>query len=86
MEDRDRSRGLYFVRYVDPASEGLADSGFLSSLKFWGEDEKPAETEYLISLVGGDSSTQVVVLDKRGERDHGRTAARILGLLHDQLK
>ena len=86
VEDRDRSRGLYFVRYVDPSSEGLADSGFLSSLKFWGEDEKPAETEYLISLVGGDSSTQVVVLDKRGERDHGRTAARILGLLHDQLK
>lgn len=86
VEDRDRSRGLYFVRYVDPASEGLEESGFLSSLKFWGEDEKPTETEYLISLVGGESSTQVVVLNKRGERDRGRTASRILGLLHDQLK
>ena len=74
------------MRYVDPASEGLEESGFLSSLKFWGEDEKPTETEYLISLVGGESSTQVVVLNKRGERDRGRTASRILGLLHDQLK
>jgi outer membrane protein assembly factor BamC len=86
VEDRDRSRGLYFVRYVDPASEGVDDSGFLSALKFWGDDPKPTETEYLVSLVGGDSSTQVVVLDKQGERDRGRTAARILGLLHEQLK
>ena len=86
VEDRDRSRGLYFVRYVDPAEEGLKEEGFLSGLKFWGDDPKPQDTEYLISLIGGDSSTQVVVLDKRGERDRGRTAGRILGLLHEQLK
>ena len=86
VEDRDRSRGLYVVRYVDPADEGRKDDGFFSGLKFWGDEPKPQDTEYLISLIGGDSSTQVVVLDKRGERDRGRTAGRILGLLHEQLK
>ena len=86
VEDRDRSRGLYFVRYVDPADEDSKDDGFFSGLKFWGDDPKPQDTEYLISLIGGDSSTQVVVLDKSGERDRSRTAGRILGLLHEQLK
>ncbi|MCP5149313.1 MAG: outer membrane protein assembly factor BamC [Ectothiorhodospiraceae bacterium] len=87
VEDRDRSRGLYYVRYVDPDQDlGNKDEGFLSKLKFWGDDERPEQTEYLISLIGGEASTQVVVLDKAGEREVSRTADRILGLLHEQLR
>ena len=87
VEDRDRSRGLYFVRYVDPGEDiGSKDTGFLSKLKFWESDEKPEATEYLISLVGGDQSTQILVLDKQGARDTTATADRILGLLHAQLR
>ena len=36
VEDRDRSKGLYFVRYVDPETDGQKkDDGFLSKLAFW---------------------------------------------------
>lgn len=49
VEDRDRSRGLYYVRYADLGSAEDAPGqkkGLLQSLKFWGKDEKkPAETQ-----------------------------------------
>ncbi len=93
VEDRDRSRGLYFVRYVDPEIEarGKEEKGFFSKLAFWGDDDKRDQSSdgYLISLIGGrdgEESTQVVVLNKEGERDTTQTADRILSLLHEQLK
>ncbi len=48
VEDRDRSRGLYFVRYADlGATEGSSSEkkGLLESLKFWGSDDKKVEEE-----------------------------------------
>lgn len=91
VEDRDRSRGLYFVRYVDPDTDIRGKKeGFFSKLKFWGDDDKADRDDgYLISLIGGkdgDETTQVVILNKRGEPESGDTADRILGLLHEQLK
>ncbi|MCH9673394.1 MAG: outer membrane protein assembly factor BamC [Gammaproteobacteria bacterium] len=86
VEDRDRSRGLFYVRYVDPLAAEKQEEGFFSKLKFWGEDEKPENNEFLISLVGGESTTEVVVLDTQGERDTSPTSNRILALLHEQLK
>ena len=94
VEDRDRSRGLYFVRYVDPES-GLrkkGEKGFFSKLAFWSSDDDKRDTSkggYLVSLVGGrdgSESTQIIVLNKEGERDASPTADRILTLLHEQLK
>ncbi len=91
VEDRDRSRGLYFVRYVDPDRK-KQEKSFLSKLAFWSSDDKVRNTEndaYLISLTGGrdgQKNTQVVVLDKKGQRDSSATAARILSLLEEQLR
>ncbi len=87
VEDRDRSRGLYYVRYIDTdkADSGKDDS-FFGTLKFWGDDEAPDQNEYLVSLVGKQSTTQIVILDTDGKRENGETANRILGLLHEQLK
>jgi len=88
VEDWDRSQGVYYVRYDDP--EQLAeedDGGWLSKLKFWGDDQSAPDNSYLISLVeDGDDTTQVVVLNKNGERANGATADRILSLLHEQLR
>lgn len=87
VEDRDRSRGLYYVRYVDSdKAKAESDSGFFASLKFWGDDEKELHTEYLVSLIGKQSTTQIVILDTEGKRENSETADRILGLLHEQLK
>ena len=43
VEDRDRSKGFYFVRYIDPAQDGVKkNDGILSKLAFWRSDDKPA--------------------------------------------
>ena len=90
VEDRDRSRGLYFVRYIDPLKDVGAEEeeGWLSKLKFWGEDDEadPSRDAYLISLIGEGETTQVVVLNTEGVREASSTADRILALLHEQLK
>nr|VFJ71367.1 MAG: outer membrane protein assembly factor BamC [Candidatus Kentron sp. FM]VFJ75482.1 MAG: outer membrane protein assembly factor BamC [Candidatus Kentron sp. FM]VFK18819.1 MAG: outer membrane protein assembly factor BamC [Candidatus Kentron sp. FM] len=93
VEDRDRSRGLFYVRYVDPLrddDEGKK-KGWFSKLKFWGKDKKPEDNEYLIRLheqtvVTDAVTTRVEVLDKSGQPEQSSTAGRILALLHEQLK
>lgn len=87
VEDRDRSKGIYYVRYSDPLADMKAnEKGILSSLIFWGSDEKPSNDLYQVNLVGDEASTQIVVLDEDGERDKSKTAGRILTLLHEQVK
>ena len=90
VEDRDRSQGLYYVRYVDPLRDvDEGEDGWLSKLKFWGDgepDESATQDSYLISLIGEGPTTEVVVLDPEGSRERSSTADRILSLLHEQLK
>lgn len=83
VEDRDRARGVYLVRYADPLAE-VKDKGFLS--KLFSRDAKPSSVEYQVSLVEQGDTTQVLVLDTDGQRDSSDTAGRILSLLHEQLK
>jgi len=86
VEDRDRSRGLYYVRYVDPRAEG-SKPGVLDKLKFWGEEEKDRKIDYLLSVQGQPGAgTRVVVTDKGGARESSETAGRILSLLEGELK
>lgn len=87
VEDRDRSRGLYYVRYIDPLKDEKKDSGILTKLKFWKDDEKkPGSDEYLISVAGEEQSTRIQVLNKDGAPENSDTTNRILALLEEQLK
>jgi outer membrane protein assembly factor BamC len=91
VEDRDRSQGLYFVRYVDPDSDTKKkdeDKGMLSKLMFWkgSAAEKPAQAQYRIQVKTGGETTTVQVLTREGGIDRSDTSRRILGLLHEQLK
>lgn len=91
VEDRDRSQGLYFVRYVDPDADSKKkddDKGFLSKLMFWkgGAGDKPNQAQYRIHLKTAGESTSVQVLTREGGVDRSDTSRRILGLLHEQLK
>ncbi|NIR28046.1 MAG: outer membrane protein assembly factor BamC [Gammaproteobacteria bacterium] len=88
VQDRDRARGVYYVRYVDPnVVNGVENESWVSKLKFWGDDEPQQDDEYLIRLAPADeSTTRVVVLNKEGETLTSPTAGRILGLLHEQLR
>ena len=88
VEDRDRSKGLYFVRYIDPDADikTTEDKGWLSKLKFWGNSKIQSKEQYRILVQGDGSGAEVRVLDKEGAREKSDTANRILALLYDQLK
>ena len=90
VEDRDRSKGLYFVRYVDPdADHKTAQSkGFFSKLNPFGKSDKnpSAKEQFRIQVKDADSVSQVSVLNKDGREEKSETANRILGLLYEQLK
>lgn len=85
VEDRDRSRGLYFVRYIDPFKDN-EQKGILDKIKFWGGDDQPSEGEYRIKVESHKGVSRVLVLDNSGKIDHSGTARRIITLLHEQLK
>jgi outer membrane protein assembly factor BamC len=88
VEDRDRSKGLYFVRYADPDSvTQKKNEGWMSKLTsmFNTDKSKPAE-QYQIKVSGADPKSKVVVLTKTGAPEESQTSRRILSLLHEQLK
>jgi outer membrane protein assembly factor BamC len=87
VEDRDRQKGVYFVRYADPEAEAGEKKGLLSRLAFWRDDKPEVKAEqYRVAVVGGDDSSRVLVQDRQGEPERSGTAKRILSLLHEQLK
>lgn len=89
VEDRDRSRGLYFVRYVDPEIDNRKkDDGWLSMLAFWKSSQPPAssQVQYRIYVAEAGDQSLVQVLTAEGGVDNSETAKRILGLLAQQLQ
>ena len=92
VQDRNRSEGVYYVRYIDPEADNLTkkpEGGILSKLAFWRSDDKPAVggSEYRIQVAGENAdSSRVRVLTREGGEDTSGTAGKILGLLQEQLK
>ena len=88
VEDRDRSKGYYFVRYVDPDSDAASkkNDGLLSKLAFWRSSAPVRQEQFRIMVKDARESSQVQVLNKDGGVEVSDTARRILSLLHDQLK
>ncbi len=89
VEDRDRSKGFYFVRYVDSTveSQDKKNDGFLSSLAFWRSNKPEAKAEqYRVLVKSRNDASEVQVLNKEGNADGSDTARKILSLLHEQLK
>jgi outer membrane protein assembly factor BamC len=84
VEDRNRSDGVYFVRYSDPLADE-EDKGFLSRLAFWSSPEEKAK-QYRIALLAQGAQTQIIVNDSEGKRENSSTAKRILTLLEEQLR
>jgi outer membrane protein assembly factor BamC len=88
VEDRDRSQGLYYVRYIDPQIDNKTaeQPSLLSRLKFWGDD-KPKLDQFRIQVKDdAKNGCNVNVLAKDGKQETSDTAGRILALLYDQLK
>jgi len=90
VEDRDRSQGLYFVRYVDPEIdvEKTEKKGFLDKLAFWKSSKKDISqnAQFRIYVKGESAASTVQVMTREGGIDKSETSKKILNLLHEQLK
>ena len=83
VEDRDRSKGIYYVRYIDPDNKP-AEKGFFARL--FSSSKPPPSNQYQVQIRSTENGTNVEVLDKQGEPESSKTGERILSLLYEQLK
>ena len=90
VEDRDRSQGTYFVRYVDQGNDAknkTNEKGFFSKLFSGSSDDKAkAAKRYLVSVKGTGNTSVVTVQTDAGKVDNSQTSNKILSLLNEQLK
>jgi len=88
VEDRDRSKGIFFVRYIDPDVDlKNTNQGWLQKLQFWKAPPRTAQPQYRIHVAdAGANMSQVQVQDSKGGAEASSTGKKILGLLYDQLK
>ena len=87
VEDRDRSKGLYFVRYVAPNAQTAEEKkGFFGNLFSSKAKEESRPGQYQIAVRSAGASTQVQVLDAKGQLDTSGAAQRIVRVLADDLK
>jgi len=93
VEDRDRQKGLYFVRYADPEADMNAKSnekgllsGMFDSVFYKDSKVKPEQYRVQVKPDQNENQAQVNVLNKDGNAENSKTASRILTLLHEQLK
>ena len=85
VEDRDRTLGVYYVRYVDPKNAGKEDPGFWSRLM--GDTTNPqVAIRYRIAVKGTGDKSVVAVLTSAGVADVGENGQRIASLLANELR
>ncbi|MBI1891802.1 MAG: outer membrane protein assembly factor BamC [Burkholderiales bacterium] len=90
VEDRDRSQGVYFVRYIDQDADAknkpASEKGFLSRLFSSNDDSAKTAQRYRISVKETGSNSRIMVLNNEGRPEVSAIADKILALLNDQLK
>lgn len=90
VEDRDRSKGLYYVRYVvqgKPQTTQEKQSWLSRKFSFGGKKQAESQTnQYQVAVRSQSGGTQVVVLDAQGQPQTADVAQRILRVLADDMK
>ena len=84
VEDRDRTKGTYFVRYVEPSAK-QQEPGFLSKL-FTGSTAPSAPLKLRVMLNSTDNATTVSVQNTDGSPATEAVAQRIVNVLVADLK
>jgi outer membrane protein assembly factor BamC len=85
VEDRDRAKGLYFVRYVDPKQLNKEQPGLLSRM-FSKDDKASNVAKYRVQIKSDGERSVASVQNAEGVAEGGENAKRILSLLADDLK
>jgi outer membrane protein assembly factor BamC len=83
VEDRDRAKGVYYVRYVPPDAD-KNEPGFLAKLFSREKTEDPLK--YRIALKSEGERTTVSVLKANGTPETSENAQRIVKVIADDLK
>lgn len=84
IEDRDRTQGLFFLRYADPNQAGKEEPNFFQRL--FSKDAAPAAVRYRVKVTSVGERSTVMVLDDKGQQQTNEIAKRILNLLMDDLR
>ena len=87
VEDRDRTQGVYFVRYVDPAFAGKDEPNLFSKLFSFGKkDDAGNPAKYRVAVKGEGERSIVTVMNGQGGPENGEAGKRITSLLLEDLK
>ena len=88
VEDRDRSKGIYYVRYIDPEIDNASkrDDGMLAKLVFWRSKKKQDSPQLQIVLNEAGDKSRVSVSGAEGKAADAGTQTRIINLLYKELK
>ena len=85
VEDRDRSLGLYYVRYIDPKSLGKEEPGFWS--KLFGNTDNPLEVRrFRVAVRANGPQTVVAIMNSAGAADTGENGKRVAAQLLAELR
>ncbi len=85
VDDRDRERGLYYVRYVDPRDRSAAQQSFWNQV-FHGKKEKIAQQYKLNVRALSETVTRVAIVNEANEIDTSPQASSIVSRLAEQLR
>ena len=86
VEDRDRSQGLYFVRYIAPTGDKKEPGFFAKYLSFGSSNTAIAPLKYRVAVRSEGNATTVSVLNAAGAPETSADAQRILQVIADDLK
>ena len=88
VEDRDRSKGIYFVRYIDPDVDNNSkrDEGILAKFAFWRSKKEQTSPQLQIVVKEAGDKSRVTVTGVTGKQAEASTQNRIVNLLHKELK
>ena len=91
VEDRDRQKGQYFVRYADTDAIDMTkkddDKGLLAKLQFWKSSDPVVKAEqYRVHVRQFAGKCVVQILTKEGSQANTETTRKIVALLHEQLR
>jgi outer membrane protein assembly factor BamC len=86
VEDRDRTKGLYFVRYLDPDYEAKKKDARGLFSRIFDSDPKIDAQQFRVALLTEGDRTSVRVQDKDGHPEGGTAGDRILKQLDEQMK
>jgi len=85
VDDRDRSKGIYFVRYVNPKELGDGRSWFGRTFGKSSDADKKAKVYRVVVQARGENQIVVLVQDADGKPENTSTGNQLLTTLDRQL-